>query len=183
MGKREIPFSVEVFIERGDFKEEPHKKCYRLATGLEVRLRYAYIIKCEKVIKDEMGNVIEVQCTYDPETKSGGNSTKKVKGTIHWVSAKHAVDAEIRLYDRLFTAEDPSADKEKDFKEFLDPNSLEILNGCKVEPSLQNVNPTEYLQFERTGYFISDSKDSNNNNLVFNRTVSLRDSWAKISRK
>ncbi len=183
MGKREIPFSGEVFIERGDFQEEPHKKFYRLAPGREVRLRYAYIIKCEKVIKDEMGNVIEVQCTYDPETKSGGNSTKKVKGTIHWVSAKHAVDAEIRLYDRLFTAEDPSADKEKDFKEFLDPNSLEILNGCKVEPSLQNVNPTEYLQFERTGYFISDSKDSNNNNLVFNRTVSLRDSWAKISRK
>jgi len=183
MGKREIPFSREIFIESGDFQEEPHKKFYRLAPGREVRLRYAYIIKCEKVIKDELGNVIEIQCTYDPETKSGGNSTKKVKGTIHWVSAKHAVNAEIRLYDRLFTVEDPGGDKEKDFKEFLNPNSLEVLTGCKVEPSLKNAKTSEHFQFERTGYFILDSKDSTEDSLVFNRTVSLRDTWAKISRK
>lgn len=183
MGKREIPFSREIFIENGDFQEEPHKKFYRLAPGREVRLRYAYIIKCEKVIKDELGNVIEVQCSYDPETKSGGNSTKKVKGTIHWVSAKHAVNAEIRLYDRLFTVEDPGGDKEKDFKEFLNPNSLEVLTGCKVEPSLKNAKTSEHFQFERTGYFILDSKDSTEDSLVFNRTVSLRDTWAKISRK
>lgn len=183
MGKREIPFSREIFIENGDFQEEPHKKFYRLAPGREVRLRYAYIIKCEKVIKDELGNVIEVQCSYDPETKSGGNSTKKVKGTIHWVSAKHAVNAEIRLYDRLFTVEDPGGDKEKDFKEFLNPNSLEVLTGCKVEPSLKNAKTSEHFQFERTGYFILDPKDSTEDSLVFNRTVSLRDTWAKISRK
>lgn len=183
MGKREIPFSREIFIECGDFQEEPHKKFYRLAPGREVRLRYAYIIKCEKVIKDELGNVIEIQCTYDPETKSGGISTKKVKGTIHWVSVKYALDAEIRLYDRLFTEEDPGGDKEKDFKEFLNPNSLEVLTGCKVEPSLKNAKTSEHFQFERTGYFILDSKDSTEDSLVFNRTVSLRDTWAKISRK
>ena len=183
-GKRQIPFSNEIYIEQGDFQEEPHKKFYRLAPGREVRLRYAYIIKCEEVIKDENGNVIELKCTYDPDTKSGsGKSNKKVKGTIHWVSAKHAIDAEIRLYDRLFSVENPTGDKEKDFKEFINPDSLEILQNCKVEPSLAQATLEKHYQFERTGYFYLDSKYSTKEHLVFNRTVSLRDTWAKIAKK
>ena len=183
-GKRKIPFSNEIYIEEGDFQEEPHKKFYRLAPGREVRLRYAYIIKCEEVIKDESGNIIELKCTYDPDTKSGsGKSNKKVKGTIHWVSAKHAIDAEVRLYDRLFSVENPAGDKEKDFKEFINPNSLEILNGCKVEPSLAEATLEKHYQFERTGYFYLDSKYSTKDKPVFNRTVSLRDTWAKIAKK
>ncbi len=183
-GKRQIPFSNEIYIEQGDFQEEPHKKFYRLAPGREVRLRYAYIIKCEEVIKDENGNVIELKCTYDPDTKSGsGKSNKKVKGTIHWVSAKHAIDAEIRLYDRLFSVENPTGDKEKDFKEFINPDSLEILHSCKVEPSLADATLEKHYQFERTGYFYLDSKYSTKEHLVLNRTVSLRDTWAKIAKK
>ena len=160
MGSRKIPFAKEIYIEQDDFREDPPKKFFRLSPGKEVRLRYAYIIKCEEVVKDENGNVIELKCTYDPETKSGtGTSNKKVKGTIHWVSAEHAVDAEVRLYDRLFNVENPIGDKEKDFKEFLTPDSLVTINS-KVEPSLKNANKGDRFQFERQGYFCVDSKDS-----------------------
>lgn len=183
-GKREIPFSRELYIEEHDFQENPHRKFFRLAPGREVRLRYAYIIKCEKVIKDENGNVVELLCTYDPETKSGtGTAQRKVKGTIHWVTRKDSIDAEVRLYDRLFTAENPSEDKEKNFKEFLNPNSLEILTGCKIEPSLAEAKPGDKFQFERNGYFCVDTKYTNEEKLVFNRTVTLRDTWAKIAKK
>lgn len=184
MGKRMIPFSKEIYVEQDDFQENPHKKFYRLFPGNEVRLRYAYIIKCEEVIKDETGKVIELHCTYDPETKSGtGTSSKKVKGTIHWVSSKHAITVEVRLYDRLFTVENPDENKEEDFKSFINPNSLEILYNSKVEPGLKNAHPGEKFQFERQGYFCVDTKDSTNDKLVFNRTVPLRDSWAKIEKK
>jgi glutaminyl-tRNA synthetase len=183
-GKRKIPFTKEIYIESKDFMEDPPKKFFRLSPGTEVRLRYAYIIKCEKVIKDETGNIIELQCTYDPETKSGSDkSGKKVKGTIHWVSSKFSFDAEVRLYDRLFSAEDPLGNKEKDFKEFINPGSLEIINNAKLEPSLKSAKPGERYQFERLGYFCVDTKNSHDNKLVFNRTVTLRDTWAKISKK
>ena len=184
MGKRKIPFSKTLYIEREDFREDPPKKFFRLSPGNEVRLRYAYIIKCEKIVKDPAsGEIIELRCTYDPETKSGsGTSNKKVKGTIHWVSADQAVDAEIRLYDRLFTVEDPSGDKEKDFKEFINPDSLEIIKSGKLEPSLASGKPGDRYQFERLGYFCVDKIDSKENNLVLNRIVSLRDTWAKIEK-
>ncbi len=184
MGKRLVPFSRELFIEREDFQEIPHRKFHRLAPGREVRLRYAYIIKCEEVIKDDDGNVVELLCTYDPETKSGSpNANRKVKGTIHWVSAKDAIDVEVRLYDRLFSVEFPEADKEKDFTEFINPNSLEILTNCKVEPFLKDAKPGDRVQFERKGYFCVDTKLSSEDNLVFNRTVTLRDSWQKLLKK
>jgi len=184
MGTRKVPFTRELFVEQTDFQEEPHRKFFRLAPGREVRLRYAYIIKCEEVVKDESGNVTELRCTYDPDTKSGsGKSDKKVKGTIHWVSADHALDAEVRLYDRLFSVENPEADKEKDFTHFINPNSLEIIKNAKLEPGLLDAEFGEYYQFERTGYFVIDNKDSAPDNLVFNRTVPLRDSWAKIKNK
>ncbi len=183
-GKRKVPFAREIFVEQHDFQEVPHRKFYRLTEGQEVRLRYAYIIMCEKVIKDENGNVIELECTYDPDTKSGtGTSNKKVKGTIHWVSAKHAIDAEVRLYDRLFSVENPDGDKEKDFIEFINPDSLTVLNNCKLEPTLQKAKVGENYQFERNGYFCVDSQDSSDEHLVFNRTVTLRDSWTKIAKK
>ncbi|MCP5063012.1 MAG: glutamine--tRNA ligase, partial [Ignavibacteriae bacterium] len=183
MGKRKIPFSREIYVEQHDFQEVPHRRFYRLTEGQEVRLRYAYIIKCEKVIKDENGNVVELQCTYYPDTKSGtGTSDKKVKGTIHWVSAEHAIDAKVRLYDRLFNVENPDGDKEKDFTEFINPNSLEILSNCKLEASLKNADSGSRFQFERNGYFCVDSTDSSNDKLVFNRTVALRDSWKKIAK-
>ena len=181
MGKRKIPFSKEIYIEQDDFMENPPKKFFRLSPGNEVRLRYAYIIKCEEVIKDENGNVIELRCSYDPETKSGtGSSNKKVKGTIHWVSAKHSINAEVRLYDRLFNHPDPDGDKEIDFKSHLNPNSLEVITNCKLEPGLAKTKPGERFQFERLGYFCADIKDSTEDNLVFNRTVTLKDTWAKI---
>ena len=184
MGTREITFTKEIFIEREDFQEFPHKKFYRLSPGNEVRLRYAFIIKCEKIIKDEDDNIIELHCSYDPDTKSGSsNSQKKVKGTIHWVSAKYAVGAEVRLYDRLFNVEYPEEDKERDFTEFINPESLQVIKSAKLEPSLESAGMGEKFQFERNGYFCLDSKDSTNDNLVFNRTVSLRDSWSKISKK
>lgn len=184
MGKRLIPFSKEIYIEKDDFQENPHKKFFRLSPGKEVRLRYAYIIKCEEVIKDENGNITELHCTYDPDTKSGtGISNKKVKGTIHWVSSKHAIDAEVRLYDRLFITENPDENKEEDFKNFINPNSLEILYTAKLEPGLKNAQPEEKFQFERQGYFCIDSKYSTKEKLIFNRTVPLRDSWAKIEKK
>jgi len=184
MGKRKLPFSKTLYIEQDDFREDPPKKFFRLAPGKEVRLRYAYIIKCEEVIKNPAtGEITELHCTYDPETKSGsGTSNKKVKGTIHWVSAEHAIDAEIRLYDRLFTVTDPAADSEKDFKEFINPDSLEIINHCKIEPSLKNAKQGDRFQFERLGYFYVESINPENDLRTFNRIVPLRDSWAKIEK-
>jgi glutaminyl-tRNA synthetase len=182
MGTRKIPFSKEIFIERDDFKEVPPPKFHRLSPGKEVRLRYAYIISCDEVIKDEKtGEVIEIRCSYFPDTKSGsGTSSKKAKGTIHWVSAKDVFNAEVRLYDRLFSVEDPEGEEGKDFLEFLNPHSLEIISNCKLEPSLQNAQPGEKFQFERLGYFCVDTKYSKQSSPVFNRIVTLRDSWAKI---
>ena len=184
MGTRKLPFSKTIFIEKDDFREDPPKKFFRLAPGKEVRLRYAYIIKCEEVIKDaKTGEVIELRCSYDPETKSGtGTSNRRVKGTIHWVSAEHAIDAEVRLYDRLFTVEDPLSNKDIDFKEFINPHSLDIIKNCKLEPSLSNAENGERFQFERLGYFCVDNVDSLKDRLVFNRTVPLRDAWSKIEK-
>ena len=184
MGTRKVPFSKVIYIEQDDFKEDPPRKFFRLSPGNEVRLRYAYIIKCEKVVKDEKtGEISELRCTYDPQTKSGSdNSGKKVKGTIHWVSANHAVKTEVRLYDRLFNSDDPGGDKEKDFREFINPDSLEVLTDALVEPGLAEARPGDRFQFERLGYFCVDSKDSGKDKLVFNRTVSLRDTWAKIEK-
>ncbi len=175
MGTRKVPFSREVYIEREDFREEPPKKYYRLAPGQEVRLRYAYIVKCVGVTKDpQTGEVTEVRCTYDPETRSGApQSARKVKGTIHWVSASHALDVEVRLYDPLFLDEAPTV---------LNPGSLTRLAGCKVEPSLADAAPGARYQFERQGYFCVDTRDSAASKPVFNRTVPLRDSWAKIEK-
>ena len=179
-GHRPVPFSKTLYIERADFMEDPPKKFFRLAPGREVRLKYAYIIKCERVIKDENGAITEIRCTYDPETKSGMGSTRKVKGTLHWVSAAHALEAEVRLYDRLFTKADPEdVDEDGHFKDSLNPDSLKITHAL-VEPSVKDVQPGERFQFERTGYFCVDP-DSRPGKLVFNRTVTLRDSWAKVS--
>ncbi len=183
MGTRKIPFSGELYIEQDDFMENPPRKFFRLSPGNEVRLRYAYIIKCEEVVKDENGNIIELKCSYDPETKSGSSSQRKVKGTIHWVSSGTAINAEVRLYDRLFSAEDPEADPEKDFKEFINPDSLQVIKEAKLEPGLKDSNPGDRFQFERLGYFCVDSKDSKPGSLVFNRTVTLRDTWAKIEKR
>ena len=183
MGTRSVPFARELYIERDDFREDPPKQFFRLAPGREVRLRYAYIIKCVGVVKDERtGEVIELRCTYDPETRSGSAASgRKVKATIHWVSAAHAVGAEVRLYDRLFVTENPAADKEgRDFTEFLNPESLEILTDCRLEPSLAQARPGERFQFERLGYFCADPVDCAEGRRVFNRTVPLRDTWAKI---
>ena len=185
-GKRMVPFSRELYIERDDFMEEPVKKFFRLAPGREVRLRYAYYITCERVVKDEhTGEIKEIHCTYDPLTRGGSSPDgRKVKGTIHWVSASHARDAEVRLYDRLFSVPDPGAVKDgDDFTDFLNPASLEILSGAKVEPSLAKMSTNTTFQFERLGYFCADSQDSTLNSLVFNRAVTLRDSWAKKTRK
>jgi len=178
-GKRKFPFSRILYIEKDDFMEDPPRKFFRLAPEREVRLRYGYIIKCVDVIKDENEKIIEIHCTYDPETKSGsGKSNKKVKGTIHWVSAEHALDAEVRLYDRLFINENPDeAEEGKDFKSNLNPDSLKIIN-CKAEPNLKDAKPEEKYQFERQGYFCVD-KESTTDKLIFKRTVPLRDSWAK----
>ena len=181
-GMRTIPFSRELYIEREDFMENPSKKFFRLAPGQEVRLKSAYFIKCEKVIKDEQtGEVVELRCTYDPETKSGtGAVTRKVKGTLHWVSAAHAVKAEIRLYDYLLSEEGNDGQQDdKDFKDDINPNSLEKLTSCMIEPSLANAIPENRYQFLRQGYFCLDAKDSTAEVPVFNRVVGLRDSWAK----
>jgi glutaminyl-tRNA synthetase len=177
-GIREVPFSRTVYIERNDFMEEPPRKFFRLGPGREVRLKGAYIIKCEDYKKDENGRITEIYCTYDPETKSGSGVQRKVKGTLHWVSVKHALDAEVRLYDRLFLDEDPAGHKDRDFKEFLNPDSLKVLENCKLEPSLRTVQPGDKFQFQRIGYFCVDKK-STPEHLVFNRTVPLRDSWKK----
>jgi glutaminyl-tRNA synthetase len=182
MGKRILPFSKEVYIEQDDFREIPPKKFYRLYPGNEVRLRYAYIVKCNEVIKNGAGEIAEIHCTYDPETKSGTGSTRSVKGTIHWVSAAQSIKAEARMYDRFFITEDPLSDKEKDFKDLINPNSLEIMSNCRIEPSLASSKKGEKFQFERQGYFCVDPL-STEGKLVFNRTVPLRDSWAKIEKK
>jgi len=179
-GTRKIPFSKNIYIEREDFKEEANRKFFRLTLGKEVRLKSAYIIKGEKVIKDENGEILEIHCTYDPKSKSGSGteeSLKKVKGTLHWVSISHAIKAEIRLYDRLFNIESPDADKEKDFMEFINPDSLKVITGF-VEPGLKYAEVSEKFQFQRIGYFCVD-KESTEEHLIFNRTVNLRDSWGK----
>ena len=177
-GKRIVPFSRELFLEQTDFMENPPKGFHRLVPGGEVRLRYAYIIKCEEAVKNDKGEIIELHCSYDPETKSGtGTSKKKVKGTIHWVSANHAIDAEVKLYDRLFTIEDPAG--EENWMNFINPNSLEVISNAKLEPSLKAAKKGERFQFERNGYFCVDTKYSTTEKLVFNRTVTLKDSWVK----
>ena len=182
MGSRAVPFSRVLYIERDDFREDPPKKYFRLAPGQEVRLRYAYIIRCVDVVKDEQGEVVEVRCMYDPETKSGsGQASRKVKGTIHWVSAAHALDAEVRLFDHLFS--DPNPEKDgRDYRTVLNSDSVERLSGCRVEPALQGAVVGQRFQFERQGYFCVDS-DSTDQRLVFNRTVALRDSWSKLEKK
>jgi glutaminyl-tRNA synthetase len=178
MGSRKIQFSNEIFIEQSDFMENPVKGYHRLAPGGEVRLRYAYIIKCEEIIKNDNGEVIELRCSYDPETRSGtGTSKKKVKGTIHWVSAKHAIKSEVRLYDRLFTVENPGV--EDNWLSLINPNSLELIPEALVEPFLKDAKPGMRYQFERLGYFCVDAKFTTVEKLVFNRTVTLKDSWAK----
>lgn len=179
---REVPFSKELYIEREDFQEEAHKKFFRLTLGTEVRLKNAYIIKGESVVKDAEGNITEIHCTYDVDSKSGSGteaSNRKVKGVIHWVSIPHAVEAEVRLYDRLFTHENPDGNKEVDFKEYINPESLKVITGY-VEPSLQTAKELDHFQFQRLGYFCVD-RDSTAEKLVFNKTVGLRDTWAKVS--
>ena len=184
-GTRKVPFSREIYIEQTDFMEDPPKKFFRLGPGREVRLRYAYFLKCEDVIKDDDGNVVELRCTYDPETKGGkAPDGRKVRGTIHWVSAEHAVDAEVRLYDHLFQVPNPNDFPEGGhFTDHLNPNSLEVLTDCKLERAFESTEPGFTCQFERTGYFHVDSLDSTSEHLVFNRAVTLRDSWAKIQKQ
>jgi len=181
-GTRKVPFSRELYIEREDFMEEPVKKFFRLAPGREVRFRYAYFVTCKDVVKDSDGKVVELRCTIDPETRGGdAPDGRKVKSTLHWVSASHALDAEVRLYDKLFTVEDPLG-HDKDFKEFIDPGSLKVLKGCKVEPCLREMKALDRFQFERLGYFCVDP-DTTADNLVLNRTVGLRDTWAKVRKQ
>ncbi len=184
-GSRKVPFSRTLYIEREDFREEANKKFFRLKLGKEVRLKNAYIIKAESVVKDDQGNYLEIHCTYDPKSKSGSGteeSMRKVKGTLHWVSAAHALPAEVRMYDRLFSDEAPDGHKDKDFKEFINPDSLVVNTGALVEPSLLTAKAGDRFQFQRLGYFAVDL-DSSKEQLVFNRTVPLRDSWAKIEKK
>lgn len=182
-GKREIPFSHELFIDRDDFMENPPPKFFRLAPGKEVRLKYAYIIQCKEVIKDSGGNIVEIRCTYAPETRSGlPGSQRKVKGTIHWVPVKQAISAEVRLYDRLFNDEDPAGKKDgSNFKDFLNPNSLQIIKKAWLEPSVKGSMPPDRFQFERKGYFCVDP-DSASDHLILNRTVTLRDTWEKVKK-
>ena len=186
MGTRQVPFSREIYIEQDDFREDPPKQFFRLAPGREVRLRYAYLVTCTDVVKDpQTGEVVELRCTYDPATR-GGNTPdgRKVKGTIHWVSAQHALEAEVRLYDYLFAAENPEdVPAGVDYKQNLNPRSLELLTSCKLEPSLTQAAAGSRYQFERQGYFCVDTVDSQPGKPVFNRTVSLKDTWAKIEKK
>jgi glutaminyl-tRNA synthetase len=184
-GTRKVPFSRVLYIERDDFREDPPKKYYRLAPGREVRLRYAYFVTCVGVVRDEQtGEVIELHCTYDPATRGGSAPDgRKVKSTIHWVSADQAIEAEVRLYDHLFRQEDPEeVEAGKDFTDNLSEKSLETLTGCRLEPSLADAAPGSRYQFERLGYFCVDSRDSSPTRPVFNRIVSLRDTWAKIEK-
>lgn len=183
-GTHKMPFSREIYIERDDFMENPPKKFFRLAPGGEVRLKGAYIIKCEDVKKDENGNITEIYCTYDPETLSGmPGSMRKVKGTLHWVSAAHAKNATARLYDRLFSVENPAEEKERDFRDMLNPDSLKVVENIKIEPYLaETAEVGGHFQFQRIGYFTLDS-DSKDGNLIFNRTIQLKDTWEKIQKK
>jgi glutaminyl-tRNA synthetase len=185
MGTRNVPFSRVLYIEQDDFREDPPKQFYRLAPGREVRLRYAYFIKCTGVVKDDKtGQVTELRCTYDPQTRGGdAPDGRKVKATLHWVSADHALEAEVRLYDSFFTKENPNETEEgKTFKDYINPESLVILKACRVEPGLLGATAGTGCQFERQGYFCTDP-DSSSGKLVFNRTVTLKDTWAKISKK
>jgi len=182
MGSRELPFAREIYIEQDDFMEDPPKKFFRLGPGREVRLRYAYFITCNEVIKNDDGEVIELHCSYDPETK-GGNAPdgRKVKGTIHWVSCEHALQTEVRLFDRLFTEPTPDSNKhEKEWREFLNPESKVVISNVMLEPSLMSAEKETRFQFERTAYFCVDNKDSFDGKPIFNRTVTLRDSWAEL---
>jgi glutaminyl-tRNA synthetase len=182
-GLRKVPFSRELYIEQDDFREDPPKKFFRLAPGREVRLRCAYFITCHEVVKDAAGEAVELRCTYDPATRGGdAPDGRRVKATLHWVSASHAIPVQVRLYDRLFTVDDPERDASRPFTDFLNPHSLELVEGCKAEPSLSRAMPWDRFQFERLGYFNVDP-DSTPGALVFNRTVSLRDAWAKIEQK
>jgi glutaminyl-tRNA synthetase len=183
MGTRQVPFTREIFIERDDFMENPPKKFFRLSPGTEVRLRYAYFVTCTNVVKDDNGELVELHCTYDPAS-IGGNSPdgRKVKATLHWVSATENIEAEVRLYDRLFMVEDPSGEKDIDFRELMNPDSLSILPVCYIEPFVKDAKPLEHFQFERMGYFNVD-KDSSSEKLIFNRTVTLKDNWAKIQKQ
>ncbi|MDD3520809.1 MAG: glutamine--tRNA ligase/YqeY domain fusion protein [Actinomycetota bacterium] len=182
-GVRTVPFSKVIYIEKEDFMEEPPKKFYRLAPGREVRLRYAYFIRCESIVKDDEGNILELHCTYDPQTKGGDSPDgRKVKATLHWVSGEHSIPAEVRLYGHLFAVENPYKTEEGgDFKDNLNPESLKIINGCRLEPSLLNVKPKEIYQFERLGYFCADI-ESTKEKIIFNRTATLKDEWAKIKK-
>ena len=183
MGTRSVPLGREIWIERGDFMEEPPRKFFRLRPGGEVRLRNAFIVKCTDLIKDSEGNIAEIHCEYDPDSRSGlPGASRKVKGTIHWVSVEHGVNAEVRLYDRLFSVANPLADKEKDFLEFLNPHSLDIVSDAVVEPTVAAGKPGDFFQFERVGYFTIDQESKDPGRPILNRTVSLRDSWAKINR-
>jgi len=183
MGTRSVPLGREIWIERNDFMEDPPRKFFRLRPGGEVRLRNAFIVKCTDLVKDSEGNITEIHCEYDPESRSGlPGASRKVKGTIHWVSVEHGVSAEVRLYDRLFSVANPLADKEKDFLEFLNPHSLDIVSDAVVEPTVAAGKPGDFFQFERVGYFTIDQESKDPGRPILNRTVSLRDSWAKINR-
>jgi len=184
IGSRNVPFSSILYIEREDFREDPPKQFFRLAPGREVRLRYAYFIKCVDMVKDERGEVTELHCTYDPQTRGGdAPDGRKVKATLHWVSAAHAIEAEVRLYNLLFSKVDPAATEEgSDFTSSLNPESLVTLRSCRVEPCLANAAAGSFYQFERQGYFCVDP-NSSGGGMVFNRTVTLRDTWAKVEKK
>ncbi|MCD7973256.1 MAG: glutamine--tRNA ligase/YqeY domain fusion protein [Candidatus Azobacteroides sp.] len=184
MGTHKIAFTRELFIERDDFMEDPPKKYFRLSPGKEVRLKNAYIVRCTGYKKNEAGEVEEIYCEYDSQTKSGmPEANRKVKGTLHWVSVSHSLEAEVRLYDRLFNIENPNEDKEADFLSFLNPDSLQVLTGCRVEEVLKDAKPGDKFQFQRLGYFVVDPDSEKENRLIFNRVVSLKDSWSKISSK
>jgi glutaminyl-tRNA synthetase len=185
MGTRKVPFSRVLYIERGDFMEEPPKKFYRLAPGREVRLRYAYFIKCVDVVKDEnTGEIVELRCTYDPATRGGdAPDGRKVKATLHWVSAEHSLPAEARLYDTLFTTRNPlDVEEGKDLIDYLNPDSVQVVSSCRVEPGLREAEPGSRYQFERLGYFCLDTVDSSPDKMVFNRTATLRDTWARLTK-
>ena len=182
-GSRQLPFSRELFVERDDFRGEQHKKWYRLAPGQEVRLRYACLLTCKEAVKNEAGEIIELRCTWDPESRGGSAPDgRRVKGTIHWVSAAHAIDSEVRIYDRLFTDKNPGGHDGVDYTEFFNPNSLEVISGSKLEPALGEMKPGDRVQFERLGYFCCDT-ESKSDAPVWNRTIGLRDSWAKLEKK
>ena len=184
MGTRRVPFSRVLYLEQDDFREDPPRKFFRLAPGREVRLRYAYFITCQEVIKNEDGEVVELRCTYDPATRGGdAPDGRKVKATLHWVSAAHALETEVRLYDRLFNHPNPAGTREGDWKDHLNPESLEVVTGARLEPSVREAEPGTTFQFERLGYFCVDVRDSRPGAPVFNRTATLRDTWARIEKR